>query len=278
MFKYSPGLRYFVAHFFRSIFTFPEAWEFFILHRLWTGFRNYVILPIAALVAVLLISFKAWQGLSNWWQNSEGMEIYSIGSFFYVVWELLYEGYSFFAFGAFKYIILIVMEVFIFHSILKAHEILTGEKTILNFSRFVKAQVRMLKVSVMCFVVEIIFSIIFSIILSILFLDVLDPIFTFLTQALLVGFAIVDNYNEINGMSIRKSFKWSIRYFPGVTMGIGIILYVMLYIPLVGAVIGPILSAVAVSLLFHELLRLPEHAEAKAERLMVEGAINLDET
>ena len=63
---------------------------------------------------------------------------------------------------------------------------------------------------------------------------------------------VVDNYNEIYGMKIKQSFKYA-RQYAGVSFGIGVVIYVLMMIPILGAVLAPLLGAVTATITMHEL-------------------------
>ena len=80
----------------------------------------------------------------------------------------------------------------------------------------------------------------------------LKPVATLLIQSYFLGFAIIDNYNELYHMDIKQSLNYANQY-GGVTLIIGLSAYIMMLIPLVGTVAGPLIGAVVAALTMHEL-------------------------
>jgi len=74
----------------------------------------------------------------------------------------------------------------------------------------------------------------------------------FILQCFLMGFLVIDNFNEIQGSGIRTSFKRTTKHL-GAAIGLGLPLYLIMFIPVIGAIAGPIIGVVAGSLLMYEL-------------------------
>ena len=140
----------------------------------------------------------------------------------------------------------------IFHFAVRTVEILSHRDFKLTLNVFIHAQIRMLKLVIFNFSVELIAAGILSFILGIFGMDWLKVILMFILQCFLMGFLMIDNFNEIQGAGIRTSFKRTKDHI-GAAIGIGLPLYLIMFIPVVGSIIGPIMGVVASSLLMYEL-------------------------
>ena len=189
----------------------------------------------------------------NYWSQatvSKGVSLASVGS---SISGFFIEGYDLFVLGGLKYIILILIEVIIFHFARKTLEIKLDLELDTSLKAFIKAQTRMIKVVFYSWIMETILTfIIVKIGFSILGLSSVGFVATFLIQSYFLGFAIIDNYNEMYYMSIKQSQRYANQY-AGVTLVVGIVTYILMVIPLIGAVAGPLIGAVVAVLTMHEL-------------------------
>ena len=213
------------------------------------------------IVLGLLIGLRFFSVLTNWWNGMEIRSPFDIGvQAASLVGDVFSESYQFFFAGSYKYIVLIIMELLIFHVAIRTNEIITGHAEKLTPGLFLRAQIRMIKVVIFSFIMELIVSMLVSTGLSILSMSLLKSPLLFLVQCFFVGFALMDNYNEIRGVGIRDSFKYT-RNFLGATTSIGLILYLLMLIPVIGPVVGTLLGAVATTLCLHHLEQKVPYAE-----------------
>lgn len=84
-------------------------------------------------------------------------------------------------------------------------------------------------------------------------MEFMKPVLVFAVQCYYLGFTIVDNYNEQFGLSIKDSAKYTYQNHLGVALGVGLILNILLFIPVLGVVVGPLLSAVTATLVMYQL-------------------------
>jgi CysZ protein len=243
----------YIRQFVNTIFTFWEVPDFIKENRLWKGFIEHKLVVMVLILAGGLFSLRIIGLTQDWWNHAEVHDPIEAGlQATYLVKNLAVGSYDYLFAGGYKYLILILMELVIFHMTLRTHAILNGSKVELTPGIFVKAQIRMIKVVIFTFVMELIVSIGIKIAFSLLGMDWLKAIFLFLNQCFFLGFAMVDNYNEIHNLEIRESFKHSLQY-AGVAVGVGLVLYVLILIPLIGPFVGPLVAAIASTLIMHEL-------------------------
>jgi uncharacterized protein (DUF697 family) len=225
--------------------------EFTRAHRLWQGITSYRWLSKLLILAGVLLGLKFLSVCINWWQQNEngGLSLAGITGFF---GSVLSEGYELFVIGGFKYVILILLEVVIFHFSRRTLEVLSGEEVESSFDAFAKAQIRMIGVSVYSFIMESIFSIIAGIALGILGMSFIKALVIWFIQCYFLGFAIVDNYNEIYGMTLKQSARYTWNY-AGVALSTGVIVYILMIVPVIGTILGPLTGAVAATITMYQL-------------------------
>ncbi|MEO1434520.1 MAG: hypothetical protein AAFV80_03235, partial [Bacteroidota bacterium] len=162
------------------------------------------------------------------------------------------EGYNLFFLGGMKYVVLIIMEVVIFHFVRKTISILSGEEQEASFKAFVAAEIRMIKVSFIAFILESIFTFLAQLGIGLIGLHFLKPLVAFGIQCYFLGWVVIDNYFELYGMKISPSLK-ATKYYAGLSVILGISIYILLLIPLLGAFLAPLFGAVVATLAMYEL-------------------------
>lgn len=247
-----------------------EATEFIIKYRPWSGFWNYGWVSSLLLSLAILSGFKFFNVFMNWFEQFKSHE--NTNSF--VEMGLLFESmalesYNFLFSGSIKYIMLILLEVVIFHLCRRTMEILSKEESKPTFKEFLKAQIRMIKAVFRTYILEMIFTALIK--FSFNMLDAyafLEPAFIFTVQCYFLGFLVIDNYNEQFHLSIKDSAKYT-KQFAGVAIAIGLVLNVFLLIPLIGPIVGPMIAAVTVTLIMYRISDLHlEYADLSDESLL----------
>ncbi len=145
--------------------------------------------------------------------------------------------------GGMKYLILILLEMIIFHFAVKTYEILSGEKRILKLKDFINAEIRMIKVAIRAWFYELVLSFLVVLILGLFGLDFIENIIVFFIQCYFLGVVFIDNYNEQFNIKIKASFKIAYQHF-GATFIFGLLAYVLILLPLIGVILAPIICAV----------------------------------
>ena len=232
---------------FRDVRTFTKK------HRLWEGLMNYKWLSKFFIIVALIVSIGLFNVCLNWWQNPSANN-FSLSELGNSIGSLFKGGYNLFVIGGLKYIILILAEVIIFHFTRRTMEIVTGTSVDSSFRAFIHAQKRMIVVAIYSFVLESFYSVIFSVAIGLIGGGFIKPVGVFLIQCFFLGFAIVDNYNEIFHMTIKQSFRYTKQY-GGVALAIGIPVYILMLMPLIGTIAGPVIGAIVATITMNELLQ-----------------------
>ena len=123
-----------------------------------------------------------------------------------------------------------------------------GRKPAFTFKIFIAAEKRMIKASLLAWIMEIIVTAIAKAIIGIVGLGYLlnDPA-GLLIQFYFLGFIIIDNYHECFGLTLKESAKRT-KQVTGVAIAIGGVAYLLMYIPLIGVVAATMLGAVTCTL------------------------------
>lgn len=241
-----------------TFLAFPRAVRFIRTYRLWTGMKEYkwvyrFVLIVATLAGLYLLS-EYMDYSSSHADATFTQSVFASDGF---ISQIGQETYASMTDGALKWVILILLEVVIYHFMRQSLKIIAGKevKDAHKFKPFADAQMRMVMVSFMAYGLELglteaFAGVVFGIFESARFIE---PAFVLLIKCSLLGFAIVDNYNEQYGLKIRQSFRYARLGYFGVCLGVGFPLYYILKIPFLGAVAGPIVASVVVALVMFEL-------------------------
>ena len=124
-----------------SVLKHREAPGFIQKNRLWQGFWSYGWLTRILIVVALLVGVQLFSMMWSWWWKADmgnfGAAISSMGL---LIADFAKEGSRYLFMGGSKYLILILMEVLIFHVCRRTVSILTGKASPSSFDDFFKAQ------------------------------------------------------------------------------------------------------------------------------------------
>ncbi|MCB0571318.1 MAG: hypothetical protein KDC66_16215 [Phaeodactylibacter sp.] len=237
-----------------TLFRLPEAYHFIREQKLWQGLGKYSWLTKVLMFLAVVLALKFFSIFFGWMQ---GFRPHSAGEAFngmgVLAGRFFKEGFGFLWNGGTKYGIVILAEVLVYHFSRRALDIINGEEASVKMNDFVHAQVRSLKVGLYAWAIEMVISIMLNVFFGIFaWVAWIKPALLFAAQCYLLGFAIVDNYNEQYGLTIKESLRYTLRY-AGVAVGIGLPTYLLLLIPLVGPIAGTILTSVAATLVMFKL-------------------------
>lgn len=245
-------------HFFYTLLAFPRAWRFIRYYKLWAGLKEYkwvfrFLIIVAGLAGLYLLAEY------NDWANEHTND--SIMSFFVgsdsLVSTIGRDTYDSLTDGALKWIILILLEVVIYHFMRSTLKIQLGKDMpdAHNFKPFLEAQKRMIKVSAVAYLIEALMvnGLLDTIFVLLPFIGWLEPVLVLSLQSGLLGFAIIDNYNEQFNLEISQSLRYAFQKYLGVMLGLGLPLFLILQVPFFGAIFGPVLAAVTAGIVMKEL-------------------------
>lgn len=243
-----------VSQFFDTLSAIPEAWHLIRDRKLWRGVDRYGWVAKVLLVAGVLLGWSFLQQVLKWITQLGSVDspISALSSVGNLASNVALEGYESFTSGLMKYVVLLLSEVLIYHFMQRALEEIADKPVSTRFQDFLDAQIRMVKVIFRTWILELIVTGAISIAFSIFgFLDWMEPAALFLVQCYFFGFIIMDNYFEQFNLSIRDSLDES-RSLTGIALGLGIVLYLAMLIPLVGVVVGTIVVSVAAGIVMNQ--------------------------
>ena len=251
-----------------TLLTNSDAVIFIRKNRLWEGFWRYGWVAKALVVMGVLLGLKFLKTIIDWWQSTEADDpVEAAASVGHLFQNMAFEGYDFLFVGGMKYVMMMLLEVVIFHMVRGTLEKLTGQTSDLSFQAFFNAQIRMIKVSVRSFVMENLFSIAIGIVFMFAFgFGFLKPVVKYIVHCYFLGFIVLDNFAEQYNYSIKDSVKIA-RDYIGVALALGLTANVLLLIPVIGVIIAPVVVAVTVTLVMYHMSDLHQQPELETETL-----------
>ena len=244
-------LRYGIHEFFYTLLTFPRAWRFMVNHRLWVGLRQYGwVSRMLAAVGVLLGLVMIGEVVD--WLNNHADQPLSAMAFGQesLLWRWMEEAYDSLSEGALNWVVLVLLEVVIYHFMRQTLRAILQKdvEEAHKFKPFLNAQIRMIKVSFMALVLQ-------EILINVgdsLLPQWLEGLFSVAVQSTILGYAIADNYNEQFELTIQQSLRHLRNNYLGICMGLGLPLFLLLKVPGIGTVLGPLVTSVAAAIVLRE--------------------------
>jgi len=223
-------------------------------NKVWKGLLEYGWVMRGLLIVGGILGIKFFTLVMGWVGRARVDDPFAaINSMGVLAMDVFHEGYDLLFSSSSKYIVLILLEIVIFHFARRTLEILSKRPSQCSFNDFVIAQIRMIKIAFVSWVLENIATSSISFAFSLFDpIGIIEPILIFSVQCFFLGFAILDNYHEQFEMDIKESLQYSKGYI-GVALAAGIFLYVAMLIPGIGSVIGTLVAAVGVSLAMFKL-------------------------
>ena len=228
-----------------------DAIDFIRKNRLWEGMMGYSWLSKILLILGILLSFRFIQSFTNWFSR-DGEKTNVVFQALASTGHAFSESFQFMFNSGFKYVLLVVFEIFIFHFSRRAIEILTGIPSPSSFKDFVNAQKRMIKIALKNYIYEIVIVALVSIPFNMIGWSATKPVFAWLIGCYFIGFTLIDNYHELYELSIKES-EHRTKSIMGVAFGVGLVANVLMYIPVIGTLIGSILGAVLAAICLYDL-------------------------
>ncbi len=258
----------FVAQFIRTLRTHQRAFFFIREHRLWEGFWNYGWVSRFLVFVAMIMGLKFISIFINWVNkasHSDATQMMSVAS---GMFNELYEStFKDLLSGNMHFVMLILLEVIIFHVTRRTLEQLFGDLPDPTLKDFIRAQVRMFVVGIVAVVLGKIVTALLGIPLGMMGIwDMSKPVVSKIVEFYFLGFAVIDNYNEQFHLKIKESLKYSLHYM-GVSLAVGIVLYVIMAIPIIGPIAGPILASVTATLVMYEVADLHLHKREELDKL-----------
>ena len=247
-----------ISQLFITLGSLRAAVELIRERELWQGINRYSWVFKALVVVAIIVGLSFLTEVGSWVGRLfvGDTDINAFAAMGTMISNVVTEGYESFTSGLLKYVILVLSEVVVFHFMQRALEEIQGHPIRTDFQAFFTAQVRMIKVAIRAWIMEVIVSALVSVFFGIFgFLDWLESPILFLIQCYFFGLVILDNYNEQFGMTIKESMTFSKSYM-GVSLALGFVLYILMLVPLIGVIAGTILVSVTGAIVMSKIAKL----------------------
>lgn len=226
--------------------------DFIRKNKLWIGLNNYRWLSKFLVAIGVCVGILFFRKMGNFFDSSSINQLSFDQSATGVLESLIGTGQTIATIGSYKYIILFLIEVLVFHFVRVTLMNVTGAHIDTSFKTFLNTQKRMVVVTIFCLVLENVVSFVLNIPFNIFGADFFSPAIFVLVAGYYTGFVIQDNYNEVYHMTLRQSNAYNWQYAI-VTLIVGLIVSGLMLIPFVGAIAGPIIGAVIATRTMHQL-------------------------
>ncbi len=153
--------------------------------------------------------------------------------------------------GSYKFLILILLEIMIFHFSVGTNNILKKKNRILTLKEFYLAQIRMMLVMGHKWIYGLLMYIFVSIVCGILSISYLTNFIMFFVYSFFLGFAFLDNYLEQYHFTIQRSSKHIQAHFGAATV-FGVFASIGMSIPVIGPILVPFICAVSATMYGHQ--------------------------
>lgn len=230
-----------------------ETIPFIKKNKIWRGFFENKWVAITSIIVSILFSYWLFSDLlgSNKVElpNINGVDLSEEGEIIKNSIKDASKGEAISS-GS-RYLLLILLEVIIFHFSVKTLSILTNTSQYPNFKDFIGAEKRMIKLLFISFFKGLLASIVLGIVLSIMGLGELTSFMMFFVYSYFMGYAFIDNYNEQYNVNIKDSLL-KVRQHVGAATFLGIVVTGLMYFPIIGPFFAPLFGAVAATLYSHK--------------------------
>ena len=232
---------------FRILRITGESYAFFKKNKLWKGIFEYRWVTFVTIILSVLFTYTLFSDIFDILLSSDPTEGADEDG-----GKKYFSGISKFTaiFSGSKYLMLILLEIVIFHFSVKTLEVLNKEKYVTTFGMFIKAEMRMIKVMIRSFIYTFIVNILLNIGLSILGFSYALPAFMFVVTSYFIGLGFLDNYNEQQKLNVKES-DICIRYNSGAATTLGVLASAGLVVPIIGPLVVPVFGAIVANIYGH---------------------------
>ena len=243
----------FFLHFRQAVLIMKETMPFIRENQLWTGlFENKWVTAFVLFIASLF-TYHVFRDIGQIFSIVNDPEMLQSGLIVgmdNISDTISKQSQHAISAGGSKYLLILFLEIILYAFTVKTISILTNQNIDLELKDFVEAEKRMLIVMLRNFIKTIVSQVFIYIVLSIVGLVELVPFFMFFVYAYFMGYAFLDNYMEQFSKTIKSS-QTIIQHHVGASTALGLAASLLLYIPIAGPILVPILGAVAATLYGH---------------------------
>lgn len=149
--------------------------------------------------------------------------------------------------GGFKYFAIILLNMLIGHFCGRVIGMMGGFEKMITFKSYLKTQIRVLQLGLTNWIFEILAGVAVSVICGIFLGDVYETIGKKIIHLFFLGYLFFDSYYDYFGLKTKESRHEIMHHLLTVTFAGGVA-WVIMSIPYIGPLIGPIICSVAVTI------------------------------
>ncbi|MEO0339839.1 MAG: hypothetical protein AAF242_11545 [Bacteroidota bacterium] len=260
--KYQDLLKEQYTQFLYTLYSYPQGYRFLVKNKLWSGFWKYSWASWFMVGVAIILGVSMIDPLMDVFRRTDTSDpLVAMSTMGSQLVNFVEKEVDFLTNGSMRYLMLILLEIIIFHVCRRTLEVLVDKKADSTMRAFIGAQVRMIKVAFFCYGMEMAFGFMVKGLFGMFdIFTFVVPVLLFLSKVFFMGFAVFDNYVEQFQFSIQESFRYS-KEFIGVSIGVGLVLHLFFMVPLVGPLVAPFLAAVTVTIVMVELTTVHIHGK-----------------
>jgi CysZ protein len=170
----------------------------------------------------------------------------TVGNIFHIVTTLAIRGLTLFMYlKLYRYLILILLSPVFVNISNVFHRLFSGEDHKMNIWSYCFCSFRGIKFAMRNFGLEILATFLLTLLAIIVFwIFPLIPILIFIAESYFFSMVLMDYGFEMRGLSMKESIIKT-RSMPGIPVANGLIFNLILLIPIIGVIVGPVLAFIA---------------------------------
>jgi len=250
MFKFYNFEEFFV-HFRQCTSILKKTYPFIKKKKLWEGFFDNKWILFTSVFISLLFSYFLYHDtiriiglVGEWFDGTNGHGGETISE---MKSESKIEAIS----SGTRFLMLVFLEIVIFHFCVKAVNILTNGNDKPTLAQFIKAEKRMIIIMGFSFIKWTVAHFIINTLLHMIGMGWSTRILMIFVYGYFIGYAFFDNYNEQFHKTLKES-ALIIKQHVGAVTALGVVVSILLYVPLLGPVFAPIFGGIAAALYGHK--------------------------
>lgn len=149
--------------------------------------------------------------------------------------------------GGSKYLSIILLNMLIAHFCGRIIGMMGGFEKKIGLKTYFKSQIRVIQVGILNWALEIALGVLISIVCGMFLNDGFEKAGKLLLQMFFLGYLFFDSYNDYFGLKIKESRLSIINHVLPATLA-GSVAFLIMSIPYLGSVLGPIICSVAVTI------------------------------
>lgn len=170
----------------------------------------------------------------------------AVGNLFHIIATLAIRGLTFFIYlKLFRYLILILLSPIFVNISNIFHRLASNEEHKMNIWSYCFCSFRGIKFASRNFGLEILATVLLTLLAILVFwIFPLIPILIFIAESYFFSMVLMDYAFEMRGLSMQESISKS-RNMPGIPIINGLIFNLILLIPIIGVIVGPVIAFIA---------------------------------